>query len=217
MFTETKHNYPEGYKEKPWCPNTQIILICASLANLPTDPETFCYEQIGNARYSRGQIPWLKSADYYPAASCAKIKRKLFEQLALAKVNLALTPTNAIEQEFEKAQTPEAKNKVLNKYGLEKELYFKKQETIERWRGVIFETCCSTPDDEKNVHFRQIKSPDELSESEIVDKVKQFTESLSKIIGYKEGTVGWYSNGAQNCPQAPEYYHLGPFTLRPSK
>jgi hypothetical protein len=215
MLDERVHNYPEGYEEKPWCPSTKLVQICASLAGVELTPETFCTETIKNAHYSGRAIQWLESADFHPAASCAKINHKLLDQLKLVKEEISLTPDNIINRELDQMKSFDAKKTVVDKYKPEREHYSKRQETFARWRNVIFETCCSTPDDEKNVHFRQIKSADELSEAEIIEKVEQFTQSLGEIVGYEEGTIGFYTGGVVNCPQSPHPGHFGPFTLRP--
>jgi hypothetical protein len=210
MFDERTHNYPAGYKEKPWCPHTQLVQIGASLAGIELTPETFCTERVENAVYLEGIPHWIDRADFIPAASCAKLNRELLEQLKLVKEEVLLTPDSVVNRELDRAAGFDAKKAVIDKYKSERERHSKKQEIFTRWRKVVFETSISTSSDENNEHFRQFKSADELSGDEIIDKVEQFTSALNKITGYEPDVVR-SSRGAENCPQSPKYHHVGPW------
>ena len=205
MFSEKYHNYPEGYEKTPWCPSTQLVQICASLAGVELTPETFCTETLEDARYSDGAIPWLKEGKFYPKPSCVKVNRMLLQQIDLAKTEINLPSDNEITLKIEYATDLKAKLKTLESYKKVKDMHDARESTINRWRNVIFETCCTTTSDEKNVHFRQFESADELTEEEITDKVTKFTEALNKITKYNPDP--WFLDlglgAAKNCPQSP--------------
>lgn len=188
---EPHNNYPEGYEKKPWCPHTELVQTCASLTGVELTPNTFCTEELENARYSDGTPNYLVSGDFHPKASCARINLELCKQLKLAVQEVQLTPDNIVVEEFSEAETIDAKEAVSDKYFSERERYFKRQEIIDRWRGIIYE---------KDPHFRQLKSPDDLSEEEIINKVGQLEEDLQKIVCY-------HNNEAENCPQSPHFRH----------
>jgi hypothetical protein len=186
MLDERMHNYPEGYEEKPWCPNTKLVQICASLAGVELTPETFCTEELANARYSDGAFQWLEHGDFYPRASCAKVNRELIQQLKIVKEIVELPSDKEITLKIEDARDLPNKLKILRSYDEVKGAYDQRKAIINRWRNVVFETCCSTVEDENNKHFRQFKSVDELDEKEVIQKVNQFTSALIEITEYND-------------------------------
>lgn len=205
------HNYPEGYEKKPWCPNTKLVQICASLAGVELTPQTFCTETINDAHYSGGTIHWLESANFHPAASCAKVNQELIQQLKLAEKVVEAPSYTDTSQKIIDAKDLSAQLKIFRSYEKVMDEYEKRKTIIDRWRKVVFETSVSTTADEKNEHFRRFKSADELLEDEVVGKVKQFMESLEKIIGFEKETIGWWRGEVKNCPQAPKSRHYGPY------
>ncbi|MGA3291779.1 MAG: hypothetical protein ABSC49_01375 [Candidatus Microgenomates bacterium] len=210
MFDERRHNYPDDYEKGPYCPHTKLIQICASLTGVELTPENFCTEKMSNTRYSDGFIHYLESADFHPAASCAQLNHKLDQQIELAEKKISLTPDNIIKSKLDKINDISSIKKTADKYATEKELYLKKQEILTRWKTVIFKTSVSTTQDEKNVHFRQFKSEEELPDEEVLNKVKKFKAALEKITGFDKEQFGWYWGEVKNCPQAPTHHHYGP-------
>ncbi len=211
MFPEKDHNYPEGYEKTPWCPNSKLVEICNSLAGLKPTPEYFCTNEIENGVWSGDMLNHLEIGDFVPNTSCHRSNLELVSQLKIVKGDVPHLPgDNEIKLKIEKANSKEEMSEIFKSYLSIKSKYDEKNTIIERWRKVIFEITCSTVGDEKNDHFRQFSSSDELSEKEIIEKVEQFTESLDEIVGYKEGTYGYYRGGAMNCPQSPSDGHFGP-------
>jgi hypothetical protein len=210
MFTEIRHNYPEGHKDKPWCPRTQLVQIGAALTGLELTPDTFCTERLVNARFSGGAIHYLESGSYNPAASCAKINKELLSQLSTINSKIALPSEAKASVEINKAKGMVEKQKLFESYKSEKDKYDARQKIIDRWRGVIFETCCSTTADDENAHFRKFGSADELMEDEIVRYVKHFSKVFEELIGYEKNTLGWWSDAAKNCNQSPHDRSVGP-------
>jgi hypothetical protein len=211
MLGESMHNYPEGYKEGPYCPYTKLVQITASLAGIELTPQTFCTEELSNARFSEGTISWLKSGDFYPRVSCVKVNRELVRQLEFLNEEVEDFPSDEeVTRRVNKAKDLSTKNDILESYKKTMDKYVKGAIILNRWRKVIFETSVSTLSDEKNEHFRQFKSADELSQEEIVNKVEQFTLALNKITGYEPNVIKG-SGGAENCPQSPGHHHVGPW------
>ena len=209
MLSESMHNYPEGYEEKPWCPNTKLVQICASLAGVELTPETFCTETIENAQFSEGVINWLERADFYPATSCVKVNQKLNRQLEVIRKIVKAPSDKDTTKKIAEAKDLPTRLEIFKSYEKAMEEYEKRQSIVDRWRKVIFETCCSTTKDEKNEHFRQFKSADELSENEILDKVRQFTSALNKITKYEPKFIDLSCGEAKNCNQSPSVHHKG--------
>jgi hypothetical protein len=209
MLDERMHNYPEGYEEKPWCPNTKLVQICASLAGVELTPETFCTETIGNASYSDGILGWLERADFYPATSCVKVNQKLIRQLEAVKKIVGAPSDKDTTKKITEAKYLPTRLEIFRSYKKAVEEYEKRQTIINRWRNVVFETCCSTTKYEKNEHFRQFKSARELPEGEIIDKVKQFTSALNKITEYEPRFINLSCGEARNCHQSPSVHHFG--------
>lgn len=207
---EAMHNYPEGYKEGPYCPYTKLVQISASLAGIELTPETFCTETLKNARFSDGAIHWLKQGDFYPRVSCVKVNQELVQQLKIVEKVVEAPSDKDTTEKIAEAKDLSAKREIFKSYEMSMEKYERRQSIIDRWRKIIFETSVSTTSDEKNPHFRQFKSADELSEEEIVGRVKQFTQALSEITGLQQE---WHiPDGAENCPQSPKHNHYGPYT-----
>ena len=209
MFPELMHNYPEGYKEKPWCPSTKLVQICASLAGVELTPETFCTETIENAVYSEGILNWLEKADFYPAASCVEVNQELDRQLRIVE-KIAEAPSDSdTTQKIAEAKDMPAKLEIFRSYEKAMDGCERRKTIIDRWRRVVFETCCSTTKDERNEHFRRFKSAGELSEEEIIDRVRQFTSTLNKITEYKPRVIDLGCGKARNCRQSPSVRHTG--------
>lgn len=208
MFGEGIHNYPEGYEEKPWCPYTQLVQIGVSLAGLEVTPDTFCYQRLENARYSGGAIHYFEGGDFYPEASCSKATKKLIEQLRIVSIKVEMPSEQATINKMDKTVYLSSKIEVADDYKEKKKVYDQRKMIIDRWRKVVFETSYSTTADEKNVHFRQLESSDDLTEEEIINNVKQFTEALQKIVGFKQNTIGWHIGEVKNCDQAPQTRHI---------
>jgi hypothetical protein len=211
MFDERAHNYPQGYKEGPHCPNSTLVEICNSLAGNDRTPDNFCTETMENPVFSRGIISLLKSADFYPVASCAISNKMLDRQLEFVKHDFILPTEEEIIAKSNGAKTVDEKAKVFKTFDIAKENFNSKKTIIERWRNVIFNTCCATTTDEENPHFRRFDSVSELTEDEIIDRVKSFADALQKIIGYKKESLGWWGNEADNCPRSPSGRHYGGF------
>jgi hypothetical protein len=203
MLDERVHNYPEGYCMGPFCPQTKLIQISASLVGIELTAEDFCTQIMSDPNYG-GPYHGLESATLRPAASCSKVNQDLLKQLELVKEKISLTPDEVINQELNEVEDFDAKKAVIDKYTSERERYSKQQEILIRWRKVIFETSVGTTEDEKNPHFRQFKSADELSIDEIMHKVEQYKAALLKIVGHEENT-GWLHGVVSNCPQAPKH------------
>jgi hypothetical protein len=208
MLGEAMHNYPEGYEEKPWCPNTKLVEICASLAGVKLTPQTFCTEELSNAHFSDGAIHWLKSGDFFPRVSCVKINRELIRQMEVVDEKVEAPSEEDTTRKISEAKDMSTKSEVFELYKQATDKYEKRKAIVDRWRKVVFETSVSTASDEKNEHFRQFNSADELSEDEIFDKVVQFTLALNKITGYEPDIV-LGGGGAINCPKSPEHHHYG--------
>jgi hypothetical protein len=201
MLGEAMHNYPEGYQEGPYCPQTKLIQIGALLAGIELTPETFCTEKMENPSYG-GPYHGLESVNFRPAASCTKVNQELFQQLETVKDIVKLPPEKEVLSKINDAKDLKAKWKIFESYDDTRIRYEQRKAIIDRWRKVVFETSVGTTEDEKNVHFRQFKSADELSEDEIIHKVEQFKAALLKIVGHEENT-GWLSGVVGNCSQAP--------------
>ena len=211
MFDTEKHSYPQGYKEGPYCPNSTLVEICNSLAGNNVTPETFCTETIENARYSDGFVHYIESADFCPAASCAKATKQLVKQLEIVTNKIEPPSEDFVTNQMNNAKTVEDKIKIADSYKEIKQKYDERESIIERWREVIFKVCCSTTADKKNDHFWRFKSKDELTEEEVVGRVTSFSQALQKVFGHKENTFGWYNDDAINCPQSPHRYHYGSY------
>jgi hypothetical protein len=201
------HNYPEGYEKKPWCPHTKLINICASLAGSNIDPESFCYEKIKNPIYSGGAINWIIGGNLFPETSCVNVNWALVKQIKIAEMEIVLPAEFDVDTRISGAESFKERVEIVNTYTKTRAVYDERQSILKRWRKVIFETCCSTPSDEKNLYFRQIKSQDELSEEEIIGRVKHFTAALNKITGYNERLVR--DKSAENCKQSPHFSQIG--------
>jgi hypothetical protein len=210
MLGERMHNYPEGYKEKPWCPNTKLVQIGASLAGIEIAPEDFCTEELSNAHFSEGAIHWLKSGSFFPRVSCVKVEGELIRQMEIVDEEVEAPSNEEATRKINEAKDMPAKQEIFESYKKAMDEYEKRKAIIDRWRKVIFEVSVSTPADEKNEHFRQFKSADELPEDEIITKVEQFTSALNKITGYEPNVIKG-SGGAENCPQSPEHHHYGSY------
>ena len=204
------HNYPEGYEEGPYCPYTKLVQITASLANIKFTPQTFCTEEVSNAQFSDGAIHRLKSADFYPRPSCLQINRVLTQQLEIVGNPVKAPSDEDATKKIAKAKDMPAKLKVFESYKKTKDAYERRKTIVDRWRKVIFETSVSTTSDEKNEHFRQFESENELPEEEIISRVTQFTSLLNKITGYVPNLI-LGGGGAINCPQSPEHHHYGSY------
>lgn len=207
MLSESMHNYPDGYKEKPWCPSTKLVQICASLAGVELTPETFCTEELSNARYSEGTIHWFETGDFYPKASCVKVNQILVQQIDIIGKKIELPGEENIAEEIRSANSTADMLVVTTHYTQLKEDFGKRETILNRWRDIIFQTCCSTTSDEKNEYFRQFKTASELPEEEIIDRVKQFTSALNKITEYIPRAINLGCGAAKNCPQSPRVYH----------
>jgi hypothetical protein len=208
MLAETKRNYPEEYKKGPHCPHTKLVEICASLTGIELSPESFCYEQVENATYSRGAIPWLETADISAKASCIKVNKLLCRQLSTVSVEVNLPSGEEVQKKVDLAQDIDTKTKILEEYKTTKEKYTSRQDILDRWRKVIFNTSCATPADEPNPHFRSIKQGSDLTEEEIITKVRQFNSALTSITGYKPNTFFFGGEHAVNCHQTPRSYDV---------
>jgi len=211
MLDERRHNYPKGFQEKPWCPNTELVQICASLAGIELTSEKFCTETIENARSSEGIAHWLESADFYPAASCVDVNRRLVRQLEVVNEKADAPSNEDTLQKIDGTKDLSVKLEAFEAYKKAQEKYEKRQTIVDRWRRVIFETSVSTTEDKENKHFRRFESESQLSETEVVDKVIQFLSALNKITGVEPHTIDLSCGKAKNCPQTPIIHHLGKF------
>jgi len=211
MLSERVQNYPEGYDKKPWCPYSKLVQISALLTGVELDPETFCYEEVEIPELSFGVLHLLRGARSTPKASCSILNKELAEQLKLVAEDVPPVDEDKINKEIDAATSYKAKKAVIAKHDPEREKYLKKQEILGRWRNVIFETCVSTPEGETNVHFRQIKSSEDLAEEEILSKVKDFKKALGKIVGFPECSLEYMVGKVENCPQAPKHRYERPF------
>jgi hypothetical protein len=210
MFDERMHNYPEGYEKKPWCPNTKLIQICASLANVKLTPETLCTEELYDARFSGGAIHWLESGSFLPKVSCINIECKLVQQIEIVDENAETPSDEEATRKINEAKDMHAKQEIFESYKQAMDKHERQKAIVDRWRKVIFETSVCTASDEKNEHFRRFNSADELSEDEIFDKVIRFARALHEITGYEPNIIKG-NGGAENCPQSPEHHHYGPY------
>lgn len=195
-------NYPEGDKNKPWCPSTKLIQIGAQLAGVDLNPNTFCGEKMSDARYSDGAIHYLESANYYPRVSCLNVHMNLIDQMELVEQDIQEPTTGEIGKALGFANSPQEKAEISKEYTRKMEAYYKRECAIKRWKDVIFETSVSHKGDEPNPHFRQFETADDIPFEEVIDKVKGFIGALEKITGYKPMTISLHG-GAKNCPQSP--------------
>jgi hypothetical protein len=208
MSLEILHNYPSGCGKEHLCPYSDLVEICNSLSGLKVAPEEFCTETVENAQYSRGIISNLKSADLHPSASCARSNKLLLEQLETVGKIASLPSENEYMKRLQQAGNIEVVVGIASAYNVQKGAYEERKSIIKRWREVIFKTCCSTTDDKENHHFRRFSSENELTEEEIIGKVKQFSEALEEIVGYERKSVWWYLNQAKNCNRSPQQHRF---------
>lgn len=198
-------NFPEGDKNKPWCPSTKLIQLGALLAEVNLDPDSFCGEKMTDAHYSEGAIHYLESASFFPRVSCLNVHIKLISQMELVEQDIEEPSTLEIGTALGVATTPHEKAEISKEYAEKMEMYNKREQTIKRWRDVVFETSVTHTGDEPNVHFRQFESANDIPFDEIVGKVKSFIGALEKITGYKPMTINLHG-GAKNCPQSPRMH-----------
>lgn len=210
MSREAMHNYPEGYEKKPWCPSTKLVQICASLAGMELTPEAFCTEELFNANYSENIFDWLERGDFLPKVSCMEVNRELIRQMEIVDEDVEAPSNEEATRKINEAKDMPAKQEIFESYKKAMDKYERRKVIVDRWRKVVFETSVSTTSDEKNEHFRQFKSADELSEDEIFDNVVHFTSALNKITGYVPNLI-LGGGGAINCPQSPEHRHVGSY------
>ena len=198
-------NFPEGDKNKPWCPSTKLIQLGAQLAGVDLNPNSFCGVKQSDAHYSEGAIHYLESANYYPRVSCLNVHMKLINQMELVEQDIDEPSTQEIGNALELVSTTQGKVEIAKEYAKKLETYNEKVNTINRWKDVIFETSVAHTGDEPNVHFRQFKSADDVPFEEVIGKVKDFIEALGKITGYKPEMINIHG-GAKNCPQSPRIH-----------
>jgi hypothetical protein len=180
---ETTHNYPKGSGKEPICPHSELVQICNALAGNEVTPETFCTVKLTNPVWIEGQFTQLISGTYLPMASCAVSNMMLTLQLSFINGQLSSeTIANLTKRQ-------KNRNKIMA-----------------RWRKVIFDTCCLAPDGEEN----GIKSPDDLTESYVIEKVTEFAQELQEIHGYEPNYFNWWDGSAQNCEQSPRKSEVGP-------
>ena len=206
MFPYERANYPEGYKKEPWCPHTKLVQIGISLAGIEVNPNYFCYAEIQNPVYSDGAIHYFEGGDFFPKASCSIVNKALDSQLQVVAVQVEKPSEPEASTELHNAKSLAEKIEIIKTYEKAMNTYNERQKIMDRWRTVIFETCCSTTESEANVHFSQFKSADELSEEEIVGLVEKFKDALQKIVGHGKDTIGWHVGEVKNCNQAPRLH-----------
>lgn len=162
-------NYPD---KKPLCPSLGIIDVCAKLID---------FDWSKNDKFCGVNKLWGKrlGGERSTVTSCCKDT-----WAALYLSHFVITGKTELDIMGSEAISILGKDRAT--------IYVKKGEKegvqiLENWRQVIWETCC-VPEGE-NPHFRTIKSPSELSDEEVLSRVKDFAVALSNV--------------SKNCPQKP--------------
>lgn len=195
-------NFPEGHKEKPWCPSTKLIQIGAQLAGVEIKPGNFCGQKMTDVRYSQGAFHYLESANYFPRVSCKAVHIDLMNQMKLVEKDMKEPDTKKMERELENADY-KTKTAIVAKWADKMKAFQEREEIIGRWRTTIFNVSYSHKGDEPNPHFRQFEKAEDVPVEETVGKVKDFIVALEKITGYKLFVIDGHG-GAKNCPQSPK-------------
>lgn len=105
-------NYPEGSKNKPWCPHTKLIQIGAQLSGRKLNDSNFCGTKMTDARYSEGAFHYLESANYFPRVSCKDVQIDLMDQMELVQKDLAEPSVKDLEEALGKAANPKKNPKL---------------------------------------------------------------------------------------------------------
>ncbi len=198
-------NYPEGHDGKPWCPQTKLIQIGADLVGKKLDPGTFCAEKMTDVHYSEGAIHYLEHATFSPKVSCLEVHIKLIHQMEIVKANIAEPDAEVAAAKIKFAKSVEEKVNIVEGMANNMKAYQERTDILKRWKNVIYETSVTHKGDEKNHHFRQFDSPNDIPLEEVIRKVEEYTAAFKKITGYEPFVFGGLG-GAKNCNQSPRMH-----------
>lgn len=198
----------QPHKERiPVCPSYRIIEICVLLAGASpeqlADAPDFCGEWVehyDNTRLLSGSEGYRHDA----RAACRATLVLLKHMIGSVGDKIDLQSVGQVDFAIRKAKSIREKKAIIDAAVDAQNKHKRRKEILERWRQVIYDTCIVP----KNPgvapkHFRQIASPGDLSEGEILSKVIQFMKVLDNIVGDTPSSYAVEWKAAENCPQSP--------------
>lgn len=199
----------------------------------------FC-GQMGESEDSIGPLSGFRGVKLNPKTTCAEVHDKL--QTTIEFMEQSVSPeTEEVNEILSSLTDPRYKKKVLDEHVKELDILREQKRIFTYWQNVIFETCCvpaeSQPienrggelpeanlsgQENKHVlysepvredpHFRRLNSPEELTDEEVMMRVKSFLASLREQASGENYYEGRFTKGAQYCPQAPKREEIGMYS-----
>ena len=203
-FRQTNH--PPETRAKPVCPSSEIISICATLADFQINSNRFCGHEVTHED-SIGPLSGFRGDIFWPVSTCSNVHGKLGKMIEFTKEHIEVQNESQIDKILTDTTKSVGERIKTADENMEKVKRKREQEQLlARWRNTVWELTCSNKDVEK---------PEDLSEDEIIGKVEAFLKALGNITGpsfEKSLSLSRTTKGAENCPQTPRYGQNGEYS-----
>lgn len=167
---EPENFLPKSGRE-PVCPLYGIIEVCGEFAGIDN---FYCGNRVKHVD-NMGILSGRRGNDYIPRTICSEIENNLCTQIHFLQV-----PAPDISKLLEKP-TKDLTSQEIEELSSARELEDNKKEILKRFKLATFNICkVHSNDNSKDLHFKPVDSPEDITDKEAIKTAGLFLEALQK-------------------------------------
>lgn len=181
-------NFQPSVGKTPVCPHYSLIENAAEFAG--TSPEDLAETPRFCGITGKGDFFGPTSTEWsHPETTCTQIRNRLTGLIKIANNTTPMPDKEDYQKQIRATDDIDLQGEIIDKYRKQEGIASGREKVIEGFRGVVFNSHVihegDMPEDipEDNDHFRNFKSPDEISDAEALKHVEQALDGLIKVTG----------------------------------